>query len=118
MKPIKTFRDLRVWQCGMDIARLIYRETAAMPKSEQFGLTMQMRRAASSIPSNVAEGYGRHSRKDYLRHLRIARGSLYELATQYELATSLEMLTSADRVLELLAEEDRMLHSLITKLDK
>jgi len=116
MSKIRTFRDLRVWQCGMDLARLVYAETASMPDAERFGLTSQMRRAAVSIPSNIAEGYGRQSRKDYLKFLRIARGSLVELETQYELTISMNLLKQADRLVELLAEEDRMLQSLIMKI--
>src|SRR5262245_3618122 len=83
---IQTFRDLIAWQKAMNLAKEIYRLTKAMPASEQFGLTNQMRRAAVSIPSNIAEGYARQSTRDYLKYLRTARGSLAELSTQYELA--------------------------------
>ena len=89
-----------------------------MPREEQFGLTNQMRRAAVSIPSNIAEGHGRQSRADYLKYLRIARGSLMELDTQYELATELEMLPGDAAVRELIRETDRVLQGLIRSLQQ
>jgi four helix bundle protein len=113
---IQTFRDLVVWQRGMDLARAVYRETERMPKSEMFGLTSQMRRAACSIPMNIAEGFGNRMRPKYLHGLRIA-GSLFELMTAYELAVTLSMLQNSDSILELLAEEDRMLSPLIHKIE-
>ena len=116
MSSIKTFRDLIVWQRGMAIARAIYGATRAMPRSEAFGLTDQMRRAAVSIPSNIAEGYARRTRPEYLRSLRIASGSLAELATQYELAVSIKMLEPDPAIMGLLAEQDRLLESLCRKL--
>ncbi len=85
MGQIKSYRDLRVWQQGMDFVVLLYKVTDSFPKSEQFGLTNQMRRAAVSIPSNIAEGHVR-SRKEYAHFLTIALGSLAELETQMELA--------------------------------
>jgi four helix bundle protein len=114
---VNTFRDLLVWQRGMDLARMVYRETTRMPKSELFALTNQMRRAAASVPMNIAEGFGKHSRPEFIRGLRIAMGSLLELATAYELATSLDMIKETLRTRELLAEEERMLKSLIKKLE-
>ena len=114
---IKTFRDLLVWRRGMDLARLMYRATAQMPKAEQFALTSQMRRAATSIPMNIAEGFGQHTRPEFVHGLRLATGSLLELMTAYELATTLGMIPESTEVLELLAEEDRLLASLIRKLN-
>jgi len=86
-EPVERFEDLRVWQAGMNLATTIYELTALLPASEKFGLTSQLRRAAVSVPSNIAEGWGRGSRNDYLRFLRIARGSLYEVKTQLLIAT-------------------------------
>ena len=117
MAEIQTYRDLIAWQRGMDLARTIYRATVQMPRAEQFGLTNQMRRAAVSIPSNIVEGYARQSLLDYLKHLRVSRGSLAELSTQYELATDLIMIPKEAPVIELLNEEDRVLQGLIRSLE-
>lgn len=116
--PIRTFRDLIVWQRGMDLARTIYRATDSIPRREMFGLASQMRRAATSVPMNIAEGFGRHTRPEYLRGLRIAMGSLCELMTAYEIATSLQLIPLDTQLPELLAEEDRLLQSLIMKLER
>jgi four helix bundle protein len=113
---IETFRDLVGWQKGMALAREVYRVTAAMPESERFGLTSQMRRAASSIPLNIAEGFAKWTRPEYVRGLRIAAGSLAELTTAYELAVSLGLLADNPQLAQLLAEEDRILAALIRKL--
>ncbi|MCK6484324.1 MAG: four helix bundle protein [Phycisphaerae bacterium] len=102
----------------MKLARAVYRASETMPKTELFGLRIQMRRSAVSVPSNIAEGYGRQSRSDYLRHLRIARGSLAELATQYELAADMRMIDEDPELTLLLAEEDRILQALIRSLEK
>src|SRR5688572_6107760 len=83
MAVIRTHRDLIAWQRGMTLSKEIYTATRAMPEDERFGLTNQMRRAAVSVPSNIAEGYALETRKSYLRHLRISRGSLAELSTQW-----------------------------------
>lgn len=112
---VRTFRDLVVWQRGMDLARTTYEATERMPKAEMFGLTSQMRRAACSIPMNVAEGFGKHSRPEFIRGLRIATGSLLELMTAYELATTLGHVETSPRMIDLLAEEDRLLSALIRK---
>src|SRR3954466_4065422 len=110
---IRTFRDLIAWQKGMALSKAVYVVTRTMPSSEQFGLTGQMRRAVVSVPSNIAEGYALESRLAYLKHLRIARGSLAELSTQWELAIDLEMLRPNQTVSDLLAETDRVLQGLI-----
>src|SRR3954451_19312008 len=114
---VRTYRDLIAWQRGMELAKTLYEASTRMPKSEQFGLTNQMRRAAVSIPSNIAEGHARQSRADYLKFLRIARGSLAELATQVELALSLEMIPLTPLLDALLQEEDRILQGLIRSLE-
>jgi four helix bundle protein len=88
-----------------------------LPTEERFGLGDQMRRAAVSIPSNIAEGFGRESRKDLLKFLRVSRGSLNELMTQYELATSLDLLPTDMATENLLAETDRVLQGLIRSLE-
>lgn len=113
---VRTFRDLLVWQRGMELARRIYKETERMPKSEMFGLTSQMRRAACSIPMNVAEGFGQWTRPKLVFGLRLATGSLMELMTAYELAVSLGMIKETAETLSLMAEEDRMIQAMIRKL--
>ena len=114
---VKTYRDLKVWQRGMDLAKLIYRETASMPKAEMFGLTSQMRRAATSIPMNIAEGFGKHTRPELLRGLRLATGSLFELMTAWELTVSLELLKPCPEIIASMAELDRMVSAMIKKLE-
>ncbi len=96
----------------------IYKISKEFPKDEIYGLTSQMRRCAISIPSNIAEGYGRNSTNDYLHFLRIARGSLYELQTQMEISINLCYLNrdQFDKLYELSREIERMLSSLIMKL--
>jgi four helix bundle protein len=85
-----SFRDLRVWQQAMELALNVYRGTEAFPRHELFGLAQQMRRAAVSIPSNIAEAKGHSSDKDFRRFLFHARGSLLELETQILLASKLQ----------------------------
>jgi four helix bundle protein len=117
-KTINTFRDLIVWQKGMDLSLLIYRVSKDYPAEEKYGLVSQIRRSACSIPSNIAEGYGRHSTADYSRFLKIAISSLYELQTQLELSYKLEMLSKADYIkcYSLSREIKAMLISLIRKI--
>jgi four helix bundle protein len=90
--------------------------TQRMPESERFGLTLQMRRAAVSIPSNIAEGNARQTRRDYLQFLSIARGSLAELETQVIIANQLNMFPKSEQLTERLNEADRVLQGLIKSL--
>src|SRR5687768_5243506 len=83
---VGSYRELRVWQLGMDLVEIIYRSTACFPKHEAFGLASQIQRAAVSIPSNIAEGHMREHTREYLQHISIARGSLAEVETQCEIA--------------------------------
>ncbi|MCB9422771.1 MAG: four helix bundle protein [Ardenticatenaceae bacterium] len=92
MGRIRHYRDLDVWQRGMDVTVMVYRFTDLFPKSEVYGLTNQIRRAAVAISSNIAEGYGR-SNKEFGRFLSIARGSLAELETQLEIARRIQYLS-------------------------
>ena len=89
---IKTFRDLLVWQEAMNLVEMIYLQTRNFPKEEIYGLTSQVRRAAISIPANIAEGNGRISRKEYLHFLYIANGSMKELETHLLIAERLNFL--------------------------
>lgn len=89
-------KNLEVWKKGMELVSLIYRVTAEFPREEIYGLTSQMRRAAVSIPSNIAEGAARYSQKEFLQFLNIAGGSQSELDTQIELAVSLGFIKAHD----------------------
>ena len=89
MNSIQSNRDLIVWQKSMDLVTLIYKIAKYFPDEEKFGLSSQIKRSAISIPSNIAEGYGRNYRKDYSRFLQIARGSLFECQTQLEIGVNL-----------------------------
>ena len=93
--PLTSYRELRVWKEAMELAAAIYRLSAAFPDSERFGLTAQLRRAAVAVPSDIAEGYARFTRPDYLRFLGMARGSLAEIETQLILAIQLDLAPSA-----------------------
>ena len=91
---IRDYRDLIVWREAMEIAELVYLDTRAFPREELFGITSQMRRAAVSIPSNIAEGFGRAQRRTFIQFLRIAQGSLKELETQTILSRRIGFLSS------------------------
>ena len=112
------YKDLTVWQKAIDLTTEIYRITKKMPKDELYGLTNQMRRAAVSIPSNIAEGNGRASTGDYVRFLTIARGSVAEVETQLLISVRLDFLSQEDiaAALSLIDEVGRMLNSMIKKL--
>lgn len=93
---VRDYTDLRVWHLGIDLSVEIYRVTAAFPMDERFGLVSQLRRASVSVPSTIAEGNARNTTADYLRFLRISRGSLAEIKTQLVIATRLGLLTDPD----------------------
>ena len=93
-KPIESYRDLDVWQLAMDIVVEIYRVTKMFPSDERFGLTSQLRRAAVSIPSNIAEGHSRLGAGEYRRFVSIARGSVGEVETQLAVAARLDLSTA------------------------
>jgi len=103
----------------MDLVIDIYRLIREFPQEELYGLCSQIRRSAVSIPSNIAEGYGRRSTQDYLRFLRIASGSLYELQTQIEIAQNLGYISEQeyDMIYEKSKEVDRMLSSMLKKIE-
>jgi four helix bundle protein len=90
-QKIQSFRDLQIWQKSMELAVAVYRITQSFPREEMYGLTSQLRRCAISIPSNIAEGQGRSSEREFLHFLSIARGSDCELQTQLEIARRLRL---------------------------
>ena len=113
-----SYQDLIVWQKSMQLVKEVYILVKTLPKEEQFALSDQMRRAVVSIPSNIAEGYGRNSTNDYIRFLNIARGSKYELDTQIQICVMLNYISKekAATALELSEEIGRMINALIKKL--
>ena len=115
---LRSYRDLLVWQKAIEFAILIYRLSDGFPRTESYGLTSQMRRASVSVPSNIAEGYGRGSRKEYLQFLFIAQGSSKELETQTILSQPLSYATAAraDRILSEAEVVGKMPASLIRSL--
>ena len=115
---VKSFRDLLVWQRAIQLSVAIYRLTQGFPREEIYGMTSQMRRSAVSVPSNIAEGYGRKSTADYVRFLQIAISSLYEVQTQLEIARNLGCFSrdAYERIYAQSRELERMLSSLIRKV--
>ena len=103
---VESYRDLEVWQRAMDLAVAAHRLTESFPSHQQFGLRTQLQRAAMSVPSNIADGHGRSSTREYLHHLAIAHGSLMELETQVGLAVRLKIVQApvAEDVLKAAAE--------------
>ena len=108
-----SFKDLIVWQKSYKLVLEVYKATGGFPKSEVYGLAQQMQRAAISIPSNMAEGYGRQHKAEYDQFLSIAYGSLLELETQFLLANDLKYLAKNTAIDELLREVGSMLYRML-----
>jgi four helix bundle protein len=120
MSNVSSYRDLRVWQEGIELAKECYCLTRGFPKQELFGLTSQIRRSASSIPANIAEGNGRENTGDYIQFLRIAQGSLKELETHLILSQEVSIAVGS-QVAPLLAKTEtlgKMLRTLIRTLQQ
>lgn len=115
---VKTYQELIVWQKAMDLVELIYMSSRGFPREEVYALTSQIRRAAVSIASNIAEGQGRRTTSDFLRHLSIAYGSLLETETQLLIAQRLKYLDkpSVDDAMSHTAEVGRLLNGLMASL--
>jgi four helix bundle protein len=115
---ISSYRDLVVWVRAVDLVETCYRLTQRLPRSEIYGLASQIRRAAVSVPANIAEGHGRRNLGEYLQHLSIANGSLKELETHLLIATRLNYFAANDvaPALDSCAETGRMLSGLLQKL--
>ena len=120
MNVVKDYRDLIVWQKAMDLVETVYRTTAAFPKEELYGLTSQLRRAAVSIPSNIAEGNGRNTTRDYLHFLSTAYGSVKEMETQVLIAERLEYIdsTHCSKLVKNTNEIARLISGLVNSLGK
>jgi four helix bundle protein len=115
---IKSYKELIVWQKSIELVKKVFLLTQKFPKSELYGITSQMRRAVVSIPSNIAEGYGRRSTKEYTHFYKIAYGSALELETQIIITKDLKYVLSSDYipVEKNLEEVCKMLNSMITKM--
>ena len=116
----RSYKDLVAWQKSMDLVTAVYRATSSFPKDELFGLTSQLRRAAVSIPSNIAEGQGRLSEKEFRYFLGQARGSLMEVETQLQIAENLGYLEKDPKrtLMEACAEVGRILNGLLASVSK
>jgi four helix bundle protein len=114
----RSYKDLVVWQKGIALAKLVYQVTKTFPSEQEFGLVAQMRRAAVSIPSNIAEGQGRHTTGEFIQFISHAKDSLAELDTQLILSIELKFCrdVGAEAASELIAELRRMLNVLRRKL--
>ncbi len=118
MGEIRTYRDLAVWQKAIELVTCVYENTKSFPADEKYSLVSQIRRAAVSIPSNIAEGYGRKHTNDYLRYLQISIGSVFELQTQLIISKNLNYIDNEkyDNLENKTREIERMLSSLISKI--
>jgi four helix bundle protein len=118
MSKLESYRDLEVWKISMQLAREVYQITEGMPKHEIYGLTSQIRRASVSVPANIAEGYGRNHRKEYVQFLGIANGSLKELETLLLLAHDLNYINDIAKLMSLCESAGRLLNRLRQSLQR
>ena len=109
---VKSYEELLAWQKAMLLAKIVYGVQKQLPKDEVYGLGDQIRRAVVSVPSNIAEGFGRETDKDFKHFLSIARGSLYETKTQLELAESLGFLRMPSELIDLFSEVAKLINGL------
>ena len=118
MGNINSYKDLKIWQKGIELVEVIYKITIFFPQNEQYGLTSQIRRSSVSVPSNIAEGWGRGYNNNFLQFIKIARGSLYELETQLIIAYKIQLITKEDFeiIQNLILIESKMINSFITTL--
>ena len=118
MNEIKSYKDLLIWKKGITIVKLVYQLVKTFPQEEIYALSSQLKRASVSIPSNIAEGYGRNGNKDYLKFLNIAIASLFEMQTQLEIAFNLKYIneTQFKKTFEESREIERMLSSFYKKI--
>jgi four helix bundle protein len=119
VNKIRSYKDLLIWQKGIELTEIVYSITKSFPIEEIYSLTNQIKRASVSIPSNIAEGFGRNSTKSYMNFLKISRGSLYELETQLIIAEKQNFISDSlllQNINDLIAEEGKMINSYINKL--
>ncbi len=120
MSEIKSYKDLLIWQKGIEIVVLTYKLVSSFPKDELYALSSQIKRSSVSIPSNISEGYGRQSTQSYIQFIKIARGSLCELETQLLIAKKLDFISDEKLFSELtnqIIEESKMINSFLNKLE-
>jgi len=121
MSEIKSYKDLLIWEKGIEIVALTYKIVSSFPKDELYALSSQIKRSSISISSNIAEGYGRQSTQNYIQFIKIARGSLCELETQLLVAKKLDFIQDEKLFSELInqiTEESKMINSFLNKLEK
>ncbi|UZO81923.1 four helix bundle protein [Aquimarina sp. ERC-38] len=120
MKSVKTYKDLLIWKKGIEIVKEIYKICKSLPKEELFSLQSQLKRSSISIPSNIAEGWGRNSTKSYVQFLNYARGSLMELETQIIITYELKFISieTYNKIQDLITEESKMLNAFIKSVQK
>jgi len=121
MNSIKSYKDLLIWQKGIKITNDVYALVMSFPNEELYALTSQIKRSTVSIPSNIAEGFGRNSTKSYLHFLKISIGSLFELETQLIIAKNQNFIKNDDLfdvIMNHIFEESKMINSYINKLEK
>ena len=118
MDGVRTHRDLIAWQEAMNLVEVIYQHTANFPKNEIYGLAVQMRRAAVSVPSNIAEGSARNSTREYYQYLGVATGSLAELETQLELAIRLRYLSQDSESIRQVHRVGRLVNALRNSFER
>lgn len=119
MGEISSYKDLLIWQKGIKLVKMTYLICKNFPKDEVFGLQSQIKRSSVSIPSNIAEGYGRNTSQSFIQYLRIARGSLLELETQLIIAKELDFVKvdSFDEMSALITEESKMINGFIKSIE-
>ena len=119
MESIKNYKDLMIWQRSIELVVSIYEVLKKFPRIEDYNLTSQIRRAAVSIPANIAEGFGRRTKKDYAQFLNISRGSLYELETHLILASRFGYITDDElrKFADEISQIGKMTNAFITKLE-
>ena len=120
MGNVKTYKDLLIWQKGIEIVKETYLICQEIPKEELYGLQSQLKRSSVSIPSNIAEGWGRNYTKNYIQFLKYSRGSLLELETQMIIAKELNFISTEkfSKIQDLITEESKMLNAFIKSIEK
>lgn len=121
MNGIKSYKDLLIWQKGVQIVIATYKLTKAFPQEELYALSNQIKRASISIPSNIAEGYGRNTDKSFSHFIDVSRGSLYELETQLLIAKELEFIQDIEmfnHIISLINEQSKMINAFYNTLSK